>query len=271
MKTILVATDLSKTSHNACLYAIDMAKELKADIILLHVFETPLLFAGQYYTVYHELAEKKLKDYHHKIAAQAGTVKITMAIQHGLPSARIVELALEKKADLIVIGTTGNGAVARIFLGNNALRIFRHANCPVLAIPSGSQFKGMHKIVYTTDLQKDNLSSAALLIPFASEFNAEIVFLNVSGAIEKEDFKNDTLELTKQIKKHFTYQKTSGYLCNNLDASEGINYFIKHHAVDCLAIYTHQRNLLSQIFGESVTKRILLHTKTPLLIIPEKN
>ena len=269
MKTILVATDFSKSANNACLYAIEMAKEIKADIILLHVFETPLLFAGQYFTVYYELAEKKLKAYQQKITKLAGKVKISLALQQGLPSSRITEFAIEKKVDLVIVGTSNNEGIAKIIFGSNALRIFRHSTCPVMAIPTRCKYKGIHKITYATDLKKDNISSAKLLFPFAAKFNAEITFLNVSDALEKEEFNSAAKELNKQIKKYFNYPKLSGYVCNNLDASEGINFYLKHHSTDCLAPFSHQRNLFQHIFGESITKRISLHAKTPLLIIPE--
>lgn len=271
MKTILVATDYSNIADNACHYAIEVARTLNSEIILLHVAETPLLFSGQYYSAYIEEAEKKLNAYYNKLLKIAGNVKISMTLQQGLASSRIVETAIENKVDLIVIGTTGSGFIERVLLGNNSLRIFRQAPCPVLAIPHDSKFKGISNIAYATDMKKDNITNARLLIPFAKVFNAEITFLNVSAALETKEFNEDLNGLTRQIKKHFNYPKMSGYLCNNLDISEGINYFVNHHSVDCLALYAHQHSLLQQMFGESITKKVSLHAKLPLLIIPENS
>ena len=42
MKPILVHTDFSKCSYNATLYAIALAKETKAKIILFHAHQNPI-------------------------------------------------------------------------------------------------------------------------------------------------------------------------------------------------------------------------------------
>ena len=41
MKTILVATDFSKAATNAANYAVDMAVSIKAEVLLLHIFQMP--------------------------------------------------------------------------------------------------------------------------------------------------------------------------------------------------------------------------------------
>ena len=42
MKTILVATDFSPAAFNAVNYAADMAIAIKADLLLLHVYQIPV-------------------------------------------------------------------------------------------------------------------------------------------------------------------------------------------------------------------------------------
>ena len=44
MNTILVPTDFSANANKACQYAIALAKDLKAKIILMHAFETPISY-----------------------------------------------------------------------------------------------------------------------------------------------------------------------------------------------------------------------------------
>ena len=50
----------------------------------------------------------------------------------------IAEIADEKKADLIVAGTTGSGYIAGLLLGSVTQRLAQIAHCPVLVVPSSS-------------------------------------------------------------------------------------------------------------------------------------
>ena len=42
MKTILVPTDFSEEARNAAEYAVKLAKEVKAKVILFHTFQVPI-------------------------------------------------------------------------------------------------------------------------------------------------------------------------------------------------------------------------------------
>ena len=190
MKTILVPTDFSKNADNACKYAIAIAKEMKAKIILMNTYETPVYYADVAmlpvqtdYLLYRNSALVDMKKYHNKISKTAGKIKIELIVQQGLASARIQEIALEKKADLIVMGTTGKGALEKMLIGSNTVRIIRKAPCPLLIIPLNAKYKGLKKIVYATDLENDNLNHLKTLIPFAKAFNSEILLLHINTLI----------------------------------------------------------------------------------------
>lgn len=277
MKTILVPTDFSANADKACQYAIALAKDLKAKIILMHAFETPtsytnvsLMTIQMDYATIHNLATNKLKNYYKKISKTSGKVEIQLVVQQGLASARIQELALEKKVDLIVMGTVGADVVERFLIGSNTTRTIRNAPCMVLAIPPKAKYKGLKKMVYTTDLTAENLNHANALVPLAKNFNAEIIFLNVNNQFieyDDEDFK----QLKTKIKHHIKYPKTSSYICTELNVVSGIDFFMKNHKADCLVIYTHHRTLLQSAFSYSIAKSLSFHTTVPLLIIHEND
>jgi nucleotide-binding universal stress UspA family protein len=278
MKTILVPTDFSKNADNACRYAIEIARETKAKIILMHTFETPVLYTNVPlmtmqldYTVLYNSALAELKKYHNKISKATRGIHIELILQQGLASARIVEIALEKKADLVVMGTTGKGAMERMMMGSNATRIIREAPCMVMAIPPRAKYEGLKKLVYATDLLNDNLEHTKTLIPFAKMFNSEILFLNINTQLLSANEDDNLKTTTKKIKAHIKYPKTSGFVCNDANITTGIHYFLKKHKADCLVMYTHHRNILQSIFKPSVTKEIAFQTSVPLLVIHDKD
>ena len=59
MKKILVPIDFSETSDNAFVYALEMAKRLKAELVLLHTFELPIVDSQampiNYATIYNSI------------------------------------------------------------------------------------------------------------------------------------------------------------------------------------------------------------------------
>ena len=277
MKTILCPVDFSANSESAVRYAAELSKKLKAKIIMLNSFETPVLYSDpaflsvQYdYNFIHDTARKKLKAFHKKIFGEKGGRNVEMVLQQGLASSRVCEIALEKKADLIVMGVTGTHAGERMIMGSNASRVIKDAPCMVMLVPRKAKFDGLKKIVYATDLSPDNLIHAMEIIPLAKKFNSEILFLHVErGAVSRNE--EALKKVTDHIKKHIRYTKKSGYLCTDDSVAGGIDYFLKHQKADCLAVYKRHRNILQEIYKPSVSRKVSLHVSIPLLVIHEKD
>jgi len=276
MKTILCPVDFSLNSLSAAKYAAGMYKKLNARLVLLYAYETPVLYSDpaflpvQYDAKYmHDEAAKKLKAFHKKIFGNGGH-DVEMVLQQGLASSRICEIAIEKKAELIVMGVTGHGAGDRFIMGSNASRVIKDAPCMVLLVPHKAKFEGLEKIVYTTDLTPDNIAHAREILPVAKKFDSEILFLHVEKATTAAS-KDKLAEVTAQVKKQIPYAKKSGYVYTDKSVSNGIDYFLKHHKADCLAVFKRHRNILQEIYSPSVSKKVSLHASVPLLVIHEKD
>ena len=52
----------------------------------------------------------------------------------GSPAQKILEVARDRQADLIVMGTVGMSAVERVLLGSVSDHVSRQAPCPVLLV-----------------------------------------------------------------------------------------------------------------------------------------
>ena len=52
----------------------------------------------------------------------------------GAPERLIIELAKQKHADLIVMGTHGRRGLSHLLLGSVAERVVRTAECPVMTV-----------------------------------------------------------------------------------------------------------------------------------------
>lgn len=272
MKTILCPTDFSKSSENAVHYAIAIARKFKSRIILMHAYETPVIYTDVTiasvsidYEALHDIALKQLKKFYAGILAESKDIKFELILQQGLPSARTVEIAIEKKADLIVMANTSSSELQRFLIGSNASRVLREAPCNVFLVPRKAKYDGFKKIVYTTDLSEENLLAAERVVNFAQMFNSEILFLNIDNKGLLHD-DSDLGRVTHRIRQYVKYAKMKGFVCTDLNIADGITYFLKKEKVSCLSMATHHRGLLKSITNPSITKRVAYKTDVPLLV-----
>jgi nucleotide-binding universal stress UspA family protein len=123
IKTILVPTDFLEPSDVALQIAIDLAKQQKARIYLLHV-------------VPFRQAEDKNEMMQRQIAKfpEARSVEITPLIRKGKPHKEILKAQTEKNIDLIVIAGHGKRGSLYIRFRSVTEKIKRKAQCSVLVM-----------------------------------------------------------------------------------------------------------------------------------------
>lgn len=66
-------------------------------------------------------------------AAKVG-FQVQEAVRLGKPADEILTVAKQHKADLIVTGAKGLGAISRMLLGSVSTRVVQHATCSVLVV-----------------------------------------------------------------------------------------------------------------------------------------
>jgi nucleotide-binding universal stress UspA family protein len=142
-RKILAATDFSPTGDHAGAVAESLAKQLGAELHLVHAIDIPLTMVTPYeVTIPDNLirdsraaARKKLDAGAARLAASGGPVPKAHLTE--VPAApAIADLAREIGADLVVIGTRGHTGLKHVLLGSVAERTLRLAPCAVLAVKS---------------------------------------------------------------------------------------------------------------------------------------
>jgi nucleotide-binding universal stress UspA family protein len=153
-KKILYATDLSRNSSYAFLYAIDMAKKHDAKIVILHVIEPIPAYAEVYVGMTDEIRKKQheeiiesmkkhLQGFCKKAESQIGPPCVELVskilVPLGHPPEEILNAADEEGCDAIVIGTHGKGFLAHTFLGSVSSAVLHRTRKPVFIIPLPSE------------------------------------------------------------------------------------------------------------------------------------
>ena len=162
-KRILFATDFSDASAPAFAEAVRLARE-GADLILVHAYAVPTLgepialAPGAYDDVDRELkqnAERRLDELVNE--ARKRGVRASGLVVFGNPYEAISRIARSEEADLVVMGTHGRNAIARLVIGSVASRVIATCPCPVLTVRRSAPLT--RRILVATDFYA--LSEAA--------------------------------------------------------------------------------------------------------------
>jgi nucleotide-binding universal stress UspA family protein len=160
VRTIIVPIDFSETSREALRMACALAPAAQREIHLLHVIPDPLRVPGlesaagiEYYAEVERTWKERAQQQLQSVAADEGLPadQVITVVLMGHPARLIVEYAEEQRADLIVIGTQGEGAVTRFLLGSVAERVVRHAIVPVLTVPPRGRAKDVEHPLATEE------------------------------------------------------------------------------------------------------------------------
>lgn len=142
IKRILHASDFSKASQPAFRLARQMARTLKAELIVFNAADTVMPMVGEGYVspaVVRDVWEAGRRTAQRGVdrlvqAARADRIRVRGAVGEGPAAAAIVAAAKRHRAQLIVVGTHGRSGVRRLLIGSVAERVVRTAPCPVLTV-----------------------------------------------------------------------------------------------------------------------------------------
>ena len=140
-RRILIPTDGSARSDAAIDMGVKLAKNLGAEVTVLHIVPkipqyAQLDYSGASYRAFTEelekfgeqmllLVEEKYFD---------SGLKLETKLCKGNPSHEICLEAKEGRYDLIVMGSRGLGEVKGFLMGSVSSKVVKHADCPVLIV-----------------------------------------------------------------------------------------------------------------------------------------
>lgn len=149
LSKILVAIDGSHASFDAADYAVMLAKQLNAQLFLLHVLHPAEYYSSlQFFEIeqpndsrelieqakreankWFDIIRKKIEDRLEKqIKIETAIIVSTATVDS------ILDYAEDKDVDLIVVGTRGRSGIKKLLLGSTASGIVTYSSCPVTVV-----------------------------------------------------------------------------------------------------------------------------------------
>lgn len=131
--SIVVGTDGSETASEAVRQATRLAAMTGARMELVSAYEPVPHGVPEGWSVSPRgEVEEALREAAEEVAA-AG-VEVTTYARQGDPAAALLDVAEERRADLIVVGNRGMTGAERFLLGSVPNKVMHHAPCSVLVI-----------------------------------------------------------------------------------------------------------------------------------------
>lgn len=282
---ILACLDGSKESLSALENALRLAKGLGVEEIMA-ITVVPIgaqlssalsLFLGMK-DFFRKNGEKILKEAE-DIASEMG-MKVKTILEEGEPYQKIVDMAYAEGADLLVMGKTGKGGLARGILGSTALRTIGSSPADVLIIPKDTTIK-FNKILVPVDGSLYSERAALRALELAKHFKSIVMLLSVvelfvsdlyevPGELIKlmESFKISAEEFVRKLKVKF---REEGVSCESLVtegmAPEKIIEFADKEKFDLIVMGSHGKTGLKRLLLGSVTERVINFGNKPVLVV----
>lgn len=270
MKTIMVGTDFSVSADNAILYAAEMAKALKADLFMFHVFQMPVSYSEIPIAVnvddIMKEAEGEMDKIKVEIANQTGRqVNISTSVVMGSFFEELKNFCERLNPYAIIIGTQGKTSTERFFFGSEAVYTLKHLHWPVIAIPPSARFKAIKSIGMACDFQDvEETTPIDEIKALVTDFSAELHVLN-TGTQQNytSDLSNQSgllINLLADLKPHY-------HFIGNANIDEGTMNFAYENNLDLLIVLPKRHSLIDKMIHKSHTKEFVLHSHVPVMAL----
>ena len=296
---ILVCCDGSEASLQAAQAAVSITRRHPCRVTLLYVLDLqvvihPSIGISDGATGPREVAhyQQKAREVVEQSIAKSfcdADVPYEWRFEIGHPVEKILEVAKKQEADLIVIGTRGQGGWKRLLLGSVSDSVLHHAPCSVLLVNGKSGLhgsKGFEHILFASDGSASADRAALVAVEIAQTFATSMRALNVvepfslGPVLADDDYTLLTLSDPKVVAGHYMAHLRSclgsvvadaGVYCTfhqeRGPAEDAIVRFAEEHGTDLIVMGSRGLGGFERMLLGSVSNYVAHHAHCPVLIV----
>lgn len=289
---VLIPVDFSGYSMKACEFGFNYAQNTGAEVVLLHVYFTPIYSTSLPYgdIFNYQLSDDEnvktiLQKVHaelnglldkvkEKIASgQFPNVKYMCVLREGIPEEEILRYVKDCCPRIVIMGTRGKNQKDLDLIGSVTAEVIERSRVPVLAIPENTpfrQFSEVKHIAFITNFDQRDLIAFDSLIASFKSFRFSVSLIHLSGIKDTWDeiklggIKEYFHKQYPQLDIHYDVVQDDDLL-NNLEQ------YIEKENIDIIALTSYRRNIFYRLFNPSIARKMIFHSDTPMLVLTNRS
>ncbi|WP_288911529.1 universal stress protein [uncultured Bacteroides sp.] len=289
---VLIPVDFSGYSMKACEFGFNYAQNTGAEVVLLHVYFTPIYSTSLPYgdIFNYQLSDDEnvktiLQKVHaelnglldkvkEKIASgQFPNVKYMCVLREGIPEEEILRYVKDCCPRIVIMGTRGKNQKDLDLIGSVTAEVIERSRVPVLAIPENTpfrQFSEVKHIAFITNFDQRDLIAFDSLIAGFKSFRFSVSLIHLSGIKDTWDeiklggIKEYFHKQYPQLDIHYDVVQDDDLL-NNLEQ------YIEKENIDIIALTSYRRNIFYRLFNPSIARKMIFHSDTPMLVLTNRS
>lgn len=289
-RRILVPVDFSDYSIKACRIAFNLARDLDAKVKILHIYFNPyyptalpmaeaFAYQGKEEKEFQNIIEK-VKENIQKLCntidqkvsqGEFPAINYSYVLREGLPEEEIVTFTKEYKPSLIIMGTRGKDQKDADLIGSVTAEVIEMTHVPLIALPQNTPFvdlKEVKHVAFLTNFSQRDLISfdllAKLLVPYR-DIQVSLTHIAVKKSDQWDEIKLEGIKA--YFSKQYPNMKLDYKLIDTNDMLTSLDEYIKSDKIQILALTTSKRNIFARMFSPSISRKMLFHSDTPLLVL----
>ncbi len=285
--SVVALVDFSAYSFKAALTAFNLAHKFNAKLILYHVinqldfltvpYSEVMAMNAEYFEnmkLREEIASKKFATFLQELSQEVSLkswneVDVQQMIKIGYPADDILNFIDENPPRLVVMGSKGPDGNDSVVVGSTTAEVIYKSKVPVLVIPMKAKplnWESKINLVYTTNFDKKDLLSISKLIDLSKPFDVNLSCVHIS-VVETNKISLSKFEtLKKDMNERYADVNVDFNIVEGNDYLQTLDKYVQNNNVDVVSLTTHRRNLLTGILNPSITKALVFHSNTPLLV-----
>lgn len=278
MKNILIPTDFSENSWNAIEYALRFLSKSSCNFYLLHVTTNNALvefgisdIQTQDVSVQTETlpAKKRLQDTIKKIYEQfpKNPRHRFFSVTHSNSMINSIrEEVIQKKIDLIIMGTKGRSDIKKLAIGTNAGNVITKVKCATLVIPENAKYKVPKEIAFPTDFSIFYRPEVLQpIIDIVETNNASVNVLHVNR--NNIEMNEDQQKNKDYLDDYFSNYGHSFHFLTNTHLEDAVQQFVDDRNINLIAMLAKNLNYFQKILFHPTSNEISYYKNVPFLIL----
>lgn len=269
MDTVVAATNFSEVSNHAVAFATDLARLVKARLVIFNVIGlVPAMSDAQLplnvCDVTIEETDKLLETLLLETQKRANNeIEIKLLFKVGSVIKELDTLCQRERPFAVVIASQFVTAFERLILGTYSVSIAKYSAFPVLVVPPSATMNGFKKVAIAVDLDKANTIQWQFLKHWLARFDPKIDIVNVTA--QAEGTSKETPSAINYGEQLSNYHLNYHFLKND-GVIGGLKEYIEKNKPELLIMFVQKHGL----FHKSITKPFIEMPSVPVLFLSSK-